>query len=135
MNYKFFKIFSLIIITSVLFLVSCEPDDVEPEDPRDDFAGSWLCTENTNVTYTVVISKDPAKSTQILLNNFHHLGTDEVVLATIAGSSVVIPKQNVCDNTMEVNGNGYMETKSKISFDYYVNDFADIDTIHAVYTK
>lgn len=136
MKRKITYILSFFILIILFLTPSCLPDeDPIEEDPRDKYLGAWLCTESTSISYTVTVSKDPANSTQILLNNFHHLGTDEDVFTLVAGNSLQIITQNVCSGTMEVSGDAILETPSRISFQYYVNDFADIDTIQAIYSK
>jgi hypothetical protein len=129
-------ILSAFVLVFLFLAPSCVPDeDPIEEDPRDKYLAAWMCTESTSISYTVTISKDLSNSTQILMNNFHHLGVDEDIYALVAGNSIQIMQQNVCQGTMQVSGDGILETNNRISFQYYVNDFADIDTIQAIYTK
>lgn len=127
---------SSLLLFALFLTPACVPDDDPIEDdPRDKYLGAWLCTESTSISYTVSIAYDPSNSTQILINNFHHLGQDEDIFALVAGNSIQIIQQNVCQGTMQVSGDGILENSNRISFQYYVNDFADIDTIQAIYTK
>ncbi len=136
MKFRTTLIFFTLVLASLLIIPACIPDD-DPidDDPREKFLGVWTCTESTSVSYTVTISKDPSNSTQILMNNFHHLGVDEDVFALVAGKSLQIIQQTVCQGSMQISGDGIMETDNRIRFQYYENDFADIDTIQAVFTK
>lgn len=137
-----FLIFATIISFSVYF-VSCNPDDPDgsPQpvtDPRDQYIGSWTCTEVSQLypaqtPFTVGISLSTGNSTQILISNFYHFGTTESAMAVVSGNTVTLPQQTVCN--MTIHGNGTLETASKITWNYYVNDAADIDSVSATYIK
>jgi hypothetical protein len=136
MKFKTTIILFILILSGFFLIPACVPDDDPIEDdPREKYLGAWLCTESTSISYTVTISKDPSNSTQILMNNFHHLGVDEDVFALVAGKSLQIIQQTACQGSLQISGDAVMETDNRIRFQYYVNDFADIDTIQAVFTK
>lgn len=136
--YKFFKYLNLIFIT-ILF-VSCtleEDDPLNPVDERDQFLGTWNVTETCSKdAYQVTIEKDPTNSAQVLIYNFWLIGYQErPPYGIVAGSSIYIPKQLMCnDDSNEVSGNGSIN-KNEITWDYTVNDGADLYTCTAVYIK
>ncbi len=118
---------------------SCEPDNPDDGDPanaREKFIGTWTCVEASQLTYTVVVEADPANETNVFLNNFHSLGSAEKAIGVIAGSSVSIDQQQMCNGDYTVKGNGLMEANQKsIAFSYTVKTGIDTDTITATYTK
>ncbi len=138
MKKTFRYIFILASLTSLL--VSCDPDDNPPDDtdPRDKFVGSWSCNENSHQmgtsTFTVTISLNSGNSSQIYVANFYQLGTSQKVYAVVAGDNATIPDQSV--SGVSVKGSGSItSSNTKIDWNYYVNDGADIDTCTAVFTK
>lgn len=91
------KLFMALLIL-VPFLQSCQADIEDLADPRNAIAKQWSVVDNT-VTgangYWVVISKDANDKTKIILNNFHNLGDDINVSATMANYNITIPSQSV----------------------------------------
>lgn len=137
------KTFRSIFITFFIalfsfFLFSCDPD-TDPDDdpnPREKFIGSWTCVEASQLTYTVVITASSTNENQIYLANFHSLGQNEKALGAIAGYSVTIPEQPMCNGDYIVKGSGLMAASKKtISFQYIVTSGTQTDTINATYTK
>ena len=134
-------IFVLCTLASIFF--SCNPDDTndtppQTEDSRDKFVGSWLCNENSHQmgtsSFTVPISLDPNNSSQIYLANFYQLGSSQKVYGVVANNSVTIPNQTV--SSKSVRGSGTItNNNTRINWNYYVNDGADIDTCTAVFSK
>lgn len=136
---KHFKHIFLLALyfTSALFMVSCEPDDPD-DDPaaRSKFVGNWTSVESSQLTYTVVISESASNDYEVLLANFHHLGVNEKAIGSIAGYTITIPEQFMCDGDYTVKGSGIMAANQKtISFQYVASGGATTDTIHATYTK
>jgi len=140
MKNKFLKKIKYLLL--VLFLTTitqaCEPD--EPEDPtitaRDNFIGTWLCTEENKLTYTVTIVKSTDNNNNVLLKNFHHFGQNEHVIGEISGTTITLPQQSACENTWFVNGSGVLTANKKdILFQYTVSDGATPKTVNATYTK
>ena len=134
----------LLIISSLLMLLiwGCKPDDTpdptNPDDVRAKYNGSWVCAENSKLfgqqTYSVNIGNDPNNSSQVLISNFYHFGYDaqDRAYAVVTSGTISVPNQAVCGHTIW--GSGKL-SGSKINWNYYVNDGADIDTVSAVYTK
>lgn len=137
------KTFRYLLLLSAItsFLISCDPDGTNPPDdtdPRDKFVGSWSCSENSNQmgtsTFTVNISLNTGNSSQIHCANFYQLGTSQKVYAVVAGDNATIPSQSV--SGVSVRGSGSIASNNtKINWNYYVDDGADIDTCTAVFTK
>ena len=89
---KIVYLLSLVIIASIIH--SCEPDEKEDPinvNPRDKFLGTWLCTEQNKLTYTVNIVVSPDNSSNVLLKNFHHFGLNEHVVGEISGTTITSP--------------------------------------------
>lgn len=138
------KIFRTTIITAIFasFIIACNPNDSnnnpDNTDPRDKFVGSWLCNENShlngNSSFTVTASLNPNNSSQILFANFYQLGTSQKVYGIVAGSNVTVPSQTLSSVTVRGSGN-ITNNDTKINWNYYVDDGADIDTCTAVYSK
>ncbi len=139
MKSTFFK-YTIIFVSlfSMFFATSCELDDDEPnglEDARTKFNGSWMCTEQSQLSYPVTITNNPQNSSEVYINNFNLFGKDEYVVAKIAGFSMSIPDQKAC-STYDVSGNGQMSSNKKdIVLQYTVKDGANTETINANYTK
>jgi hypothetical protein len=125
-----------ILFTFVMF--SCDPD-TDPDDTtnaREKFTGSWTCVEESQLTYTVVISPSSTNENEILLANFHTLGQNEQAVGLIAGYSVTIAEQSMCSGDYLVKGNGLMSANEKnISFQYVVTSGVSTDTVNATYTQ
>ncbi|MBN3035267.1 MAG: hypothetical protein JW861_06750 [Bacteroidales bacterium] len=123
-----------------LFMGSCTTDennDVTPADDRDQFLGSWNVNETCQRdAYSVEIIRDPSNSSQVIIRNFWLIGYNEKApYAIVAGSSIVIPEQTMCDNNSnEVSGSGTLD-KNRITWNYTVNDGADLWTCSATYEK
>lgn len=123
---------------SAFFIASCVPDDPDDDDPavRSKFVGTWTCVESSQLTYTVVISESTANDYEVFLANFHNLGVNEKATGAIAGYTITIPEQFMCDGDYIVKGSGIMAANQKtISFQYVATGGATTDTINATYTK
>ena len=147
LNKKFMKKnirYTFILFTLASLLFSCNPDDTNndpqpTDDPRDKFEGSWLCNEQISgevpTAFTVTISLNSANSSQIHLANFYQIGTAKKVYGVVANNSVSIPNQSV-SKSLSIHGSGTMNNNStQISWTYYVDSGADIDTCTAIFTK
>jgi hypothetical protein len=130
--------YSLIFATVISLFFSCNPDDNNTDptaDPRDKFVGSWLCnetsTQNGPSSYNVSITLNSANSTQIYMNTFY--GSLKIY-GVVANLNVTVPSQTVSGFT--VHGSGTMvNNNTKINWNYWADDGADIDTCTAVYSK
>jgi hypothetical protein len=130
---------SIVAIVLAITLISCETGDpVGPTDARDNYLGSWFCTETpvspsgSNVTFNVNITKDVNDTTKIKISNFSSL--TGFTVATVNGNSMSIASQNVDGNTVSGSGN-YSPGTDKINLSYSLNDGLTNQTYTAVYSK
>ena len=131
----------LIIIPLISIFFSCNPDDNDntpTADDRDKFVGSWVCAENSHMngpsSFTVPISLNANNSSQVFLANFYQLGSGQKVYGVVAGTNVTVPTQTVSGVSVRGSGN-ITNNDTKINWNYYVDDGADIDTCSAVFSK
>lgn len=128
-------IFPLVaLILTIICFASCEttvPDD--NQNVREQYVAPWNCTEQSGMSYPVTITLDANNSTQVLIGNFHYLGTNEKAYAIATTNNLTIPSQEICSNT--INGGGTLNNANKITMKYYVNNHSTIDTVNATYTK
>ncbi len=136
----------LFILASLTgFLVSCNPNDNNPNDntdARDKFVGNWTCGETSSQSkgkgfssFTVAITLNSVNSSQIYLSNFYGMGNSQKVYAVVAGDNANIPDQSA-GGFPSIKGSGSItSSNTKIDWNYYVSDGADIDSCTAVFTK
>jgi len=136
------RFLALAFFTFMLFHTGCQPD--EPDEPttgsvRDKYLGNWMAEETSTqypnpITFNVKITADPDNDKQVLISNFYHLGSAPAdrVKAIVTTTSLNLPQQTVCD--VMINGSGAYSA-NKITWNYYINDGADIDQVTSVYTK
>ena len=127
----------LSVLLIFIAFISCTDDEsiINPQEDRDAFLGSWNVTESCSKdAYTVNIIKDPSNSSQVIIENFWLIGYNEKPpYAIIAGNTLTIPKQYICDNQAnEVSGSGKLD-KNIIKLQYTVNDGADLWVCTATY--
>ena len=134
---KSLKLISFIILSLVMFSCSEDIEDLNPQEDRDAFLGTWKVNETCNrIPYQVTITKDLSNSSQVIINNFWLIGPDEKApYAIVAGSNIVIPQQNIYnDGKTIVTGSGVLN-KNTIDWEYTVNDGADLHNCTATYEK
>ena len=104
---------------------------------RNDYLGSWLCQEtsqlNGAVVFTVTISASPLNSSNILLENFYNLGKPNKPYAITNGNFFTIPSQQILGNI--INGTATLQGTTTISMNYTVFDGGRADTVTAVMTR
>ncbi|MFN8254642.1 MAG: hypothetical protein U0W24_03075 [Bacteroidales bacterium] len=118
--------FLLALLLVIPLFQACQADITDLEDPRDAIAKTWRATDNSGsagaLGYDVTISKDLNETTQVLFNNFHGLGTVDKLKATLAGSTLTIPNQEL-DGTYTISGSGVIAGDLKtIEFEYSVDE-------------
>lgn len=125
-------------LLTLIFLSSCveESDPFDLPDDRDAFLGLWDVSEScTKDFYSVEIRKDPSNSAQVIIENFGNIGScDNPPYGIVAGSSLFVPTQSICSDLFEVSGDGELD-KNKITWQYTINDGADLFTCTATYTS
>ncbi len=132
------KITSFVLLA--LLLTTCADDTLlnDLTDDRDQFLGTWDVTETcAKNAYAVNIVKDPSNSSQVIIENFRHITVcSNPPFAIIAGTSIVIPEQEICSDNFPytVEGNGKLNN-STINLNYYYKDEADSLNCSAQYMK
>ena len=128
----------LIILGFIIAFSSCKKDNVSNVNTQTNFSGTWLCTESSklhkNSTFTVEIKTDSSSGSRIFMYNFYNIGSSYSTYGITDMNTVSIPSQKIFSNTLSIHGNGTL-TNNKITWIYYVNDGADLDTATAVFTK
>lgn len=87
--------------------------------------------------YNVTIEKDPANSSQVIIQGFLHIvNCDNPPQAIIAGSSIQMLEQEICSSSFPytVEGSGKLQNNT-INFNYYKKDEADSLNCSAVFTR
>jgi hypothetical protein len=125
---SFQSLFRAAALSLVIFAASCTPEeDDNAIDARDNYTGSWVCTEtgqNANATpFTITIEKSGSSSLEI--SNFNNLGKSTLVIASVSGSALSIGAQNA--GGFSISGTGSLQN-SKLNMSYTV----DGDNINAV---
>ncbi len=129
----------LMCVFSGLIFVSCEKDDDVFVDPVEKFLGKWKCEEDSEVygpgyNYDVEITRNPGNSSEVLIANFYMQGSREQAIALVAGSSLIIQEQTICDDTIIIEGSGTY-SNGEINLTYTANDGADLDNVTARYYR
>jgi hypothetical protein len=128
------------ILFSSAFYACTEDDELfDFTDDRDTFVGTWNVNETcSRDNYSVEIVKDPSNSSQVIIRNFWLIGYQEQPpYAIIAGSTITIPTQQMCDDgSNTVSGSGTLNKNgNEITWNYSVNDGADLYSCQATYEK
>lgn len=138
---KFKKIFGLLLLVSMVSFTSCEDENLDDifGDPMEKFLGDWKCTETGDLTgdfgpFNVKIVRNPDNSSEVLIQNFNYQGMDESARAIIAGNSITLPRQTICDDTIEIQGSGSY-SNDEFTIAYKTNDGADEENIAAKFYK
>lgn len=131
------KYLYLVLLLSLACFTSCEEDDTEGmfDDPVDKFLGSWKCFEEGDLhgsfgPFDVQIIRNEENSAEVLIRNFNYQGHSEYARAIIAGNNISIPRQRICDDTIEIHGSGAF-SNGEINISYTTNDGADEENIQA----
>ncbi len=137
MKTKNIVIIGLIVITNI---VACKKDDTTPTTPstgitRNDYFGSWSCTEipvAKNQYFDCTISADANVINNIKITNFANL--NGTAFAIVNGKSVVLPVQTISNNTFE--GYGTLDnSKNLITWHYYVKTNTDSTVCNTTFNR
>ncbi len=130
------KKWPFITLLMVVLLSGCALDEeVLPEDDAvSAYLGVWSVIDNElkTLNYEVVISKNPANSAEILLDNFAQSGDAAVGLVT--GNTVTIVNQTI-GNGWSVSGTGRYISSSRLEFTYSLTIGGDATNNSAIFTK
>lgn len=127
----------MIYFIGVLFIFfqgcTIEGDDPDYTDPREKFLGTWNVSDQPGrINYMVSIVKNPAQSTNVLLNNFADMGGSANGL--VVGSKIIIDKQNIGSDFLSSGTGTYISTK-QLQFEFVLDDGIDIESRKAIYSK
>lgn len=130
------SLFTLLFL-GFLIIGGCteKENTADPESPRDAFIGRWSVSETwTKLSYEVQISADPGSSDGVFISNFGNLGSSSTPAgAYVSSTSITLDSDQIIAN-FTINGSGYL-SKSKIYWNYTMNDGATLIQAVAVYTK
>lgn len=137
MNYLIPKIKRFSVILS-LIVISCQPDDgVDTGDVRDEYVGSWNCTEVSQLFGTSNYSVTITKGTQddvIKVANLYNIGDQNEVSFTVFDNNITINNQTVDGTTFS--GNGTSETNYlTFNLNYTAVSGGDSDNVTSTFTK
>jgi len=135
------RIFGLLLFASTFLLTSCEEDDLDGMfgDPVEKFLGNWNCMISGDINgdfgpFTVHVVRNPDQSSEVLIRNFDLQGSDVSARAIIAGNTITIPRQKICDDTIEIQGSGSYRN-GEFTLTYKTNDGADEENVFARFYK
>lgn len=130
----------LFIGLMLVIFPACELIDVEPDsdDQRDKFIGNWKFNEDEKIKsnlafYSVLISKDPTNSAQVLLKNFGNLGNFYTTYGIVTTNRISIENQLVA--SIKISGTGTYSSTGTMNWTYTINDGADEITYTALAEK
>lgn len=128
-------LFAILIIAT---FTSCLPDDdLIVDDIRDSFVGTWRFNESPlkspETIYTVVITKDPGNTSQVLLRNFGNVGNFQTAYGIVTQTRIAIPSQTIA--SFIISGDGVLSGSTRMEWSYSINDGADLTTYSAVAEK
>ncbi|MDD3744747.1 MAG: hypothetical protein PHX54_14085 [Lentimicrobiaceae bacterium] len=139
------KILKLFILLAVFLpLISCVPDeDIDPDgsDARDKFIGEWLFVEAKSTGwyekagYTVIISRDPGNSSQVLLKNFANVGRNHSAYGIVTSKRISIPTQDITGNGFVTSGTGNMISNTFMNWEFTYVVGGDQESVTASATK
>jgi hypothetical protein len=132
------KFFLMMLALMVLAFPACELEEDDPDgDLRDKFIGTWRFNESEAKSdlafYSVVISKDPGNSTQVLLRNFGNVGNFHSAYGIVTASRITVTSQSMA--SIVVSGTGNMSSNTRMTWTYSINDGADLINYTAVADK
>lgn len=127
-----FKTAVLLVVVFILHSCTIE-DDTGYTDPRDKFIGTWSVSDQPGrINYVVSIVKNPAQSTDVLLNNFADMGGSANGL--VVGSKIIIDKQNIGNDFLS-NGTGTYVSSGRLEFEFLLDDGIELESRVAVFSK
>jgi hypothetical protein len=126
--------YTTILLVVVFLFQSCAiEDDSDYSDPRDKFIGTWNVSDQPGrINYTVNISKNPAQSTNVLLNNFADMGGSADGL--VVGNRIIIDKQPIGNDFLS-NGTGTYISENRLEFAFVLDDGIDLEDRKAVFGR
>ena len=123
------KILISSIILLVLFpLMSCIDEPAQPVTTQGiikEISHDWTCNmdeEGTPVDFTAIISANPANNSEILISNFHKMGTDQSV-SVIVNEDLTLEIPEQIKNNQVFKGTGMIsDDYTEITWNYTIED-------------
>ena len=131
------------MILIALLFSSCEDlGGPDTGDNRDRLVDTWKVVDESSplksgqIAYWVEIEKDPDKQTMIRIYSFNYLGDDIYALASLSGTSLTLPQQEL-PGGWTVQGSGEIQKNwNEILWTYTVDDGSGmLEQVTAVYTR
>lgn len=115
----------LAIVTACLFFItSCAPEEEDISFTAEEMAGTYSCSENSQVfgqsSYEVAVTRSTSASDQIIIENFYQLGAGTFVTVNIRGSNLLVPQQVV--NNIVISGDGVIVNENRMNLNYTADD-------------
>ena len=119
---KLMKIlFGLLLL--IPFLWACQDDVSDSENPRDKILKEWRVVESGGREYTATIKPDANDVNMIYIENFHDLGSNQKLHATVVDKNITISDQTLdnIDNFTDASGT-ISSNFEEIVFNYMWDD-------------
>jgi hypothetical protein len=136
-------LYFLFLLPMAAMIVSCTPDDDDPDDVntgdiRDQLDGTWKSQENSATygpqNYYVEIIKDTTTSTGVKIDNFFNMGVGKRLNATVSGSTITLSSSPFEGFVFSGNGNVASNNKT-INWSYTFFDGNETEQVTGTYTK
>jgi hypothetical protein len=128
-------LFILITLASASsFFIGCEAvDNTTGDDPRDSYIGKWQFVEDLKNTegqnFSVIITKDPDNSSQVILENFVNSGSGVFIYGLVTSGQIVVSEQQM-SNGWTIKGSGVIDPKTEKSMAWDYNLLIAVDWEH-----
>ena len=131
-------LYSILLFSISLFVVSCAPDDDDDDVVPGEITGTWRSQENSETygpsNYYVDISNDSASSAGIMIDNFFNLGLGKKMKASQSGNTITL-SSGVLEG-FQFTGTGNVATNYKtITWSYSFDDGNGPEQVTGTYTK
>lgn len=131
------RFLNVLMLCFFIGFTSCDEDDLDDMfgDPVEKFLGTWKCEETGDQDgyfgpFNVQIIRNPENSAEVLIKNFNYQGMNEQARALITSNTITIPRQRICDDTIEIKGSG-LYRDGEINMEYSTNTGATLENIVA----
>ena len=134
------RLFYLMLVLLIPFVISCLPDDeLGPDtgDPRDKFIGSWNFNETPaarGFSYPVNITYDENNSSRVYLSNLARAGSNYLAYGIVTANKITVPYQETAPGFF-VEGSGTMSTVDAMDWVYSYSAGGDTESFTAYATK
>ena len=125
-----------------MVIISCEEDLPDDSELRDEYLGTWTCSEQStlygNSTFTVQIKESSAGIGFITIENFYNEGSVCQVEAEVFDNDITISSQSVTGNsgTFTFQGSGTANNEyTSFSLNFTANDGAETDNVTASFSR